>query len=211
MYSLIKVIPAAINSTRTIVTALIVIFALVFLVYNLVFLKFFRLWLQAKLSRADVNFFELIGMKLRKVDARTIVLSRITAVQAGITLATRDLESHFLAGGNVSKVVRAMILAKRKKIDLSWEEATTKDLEGRDVLREIQSRGDANEGQQTEERPLCFGDVGRALSTIKRAGQAEFGETIVDVVAQGEFINEGSKVEIVEIEGDKIIVRPVHC
>jgi len=211
MYSLIKVIPAAINSTRAIVTALIVIFILVFVVYNLIFLKFFRLWLQAKLSRADVNFFELIGMKLRKVDARTIVLSRITAVQAGLTLTTQDLESHFLAGGNVPKVVRAMILAKRKKIDLSWEEATAIDLGGRDVLREIQSQGDANEGQQTEERPLCFGDVGRALSTIKRAGQAEFGETIVDVVAQGEFINEGSKVEIVEIDGDKIIVRPVHC
>jgi len=210
MYSLIKVIPAVINSTRAIVAALIVIFVLVFLVYNLIFLKFFRLWLQAKLSRADVNFFELIGMTLRKVDTRTIVLSRITAVQAGLTLTTQDLESHFLAGGNVAKVVRAMILAKKKKIDLSWEEATAIDLEGRDVLREIQSQGDANEGQQREEHPLCFGDVGRALSTIKRAGQAEFEGTIVDVVAQGEFINEGSKVEIVEIDGDKITVRPVH-
>jgi membrane-bound ClpP family serine protease len=57
---------------------------------------------------------------------------------------------------------------------------------------------------------LCFGDVGRALSTIKNGGQAEFGETIADVVAHGKFINEGSKVEIVEIDGDKIIVRPVH-
>jgi uncharacterized protein YqfA (UPF0365 family) len=210
MYSLIKVIPAAINSTRVIVAALIVIFVLVFLVYNLIFLKFFRLWLQAKLSRADVNFLELMGMWLRKVDMRTIVLCKITAVQAGLSLTTRDLESHFLVGGNVAKVVRATILAKRKKIDLSWEEATAIDMEGRDVLREIQSQGDANEGQQREEHPLCFGDIGRALSTIKRAGQAEFGETIVDVVAQGEFINEDSKVEIVEIDGDKITVRPVH-
>jgi membrane-bound ClpP family serine protease len=103
-----------------------------------------------------------------------------------------------------------MILAKRKKIDLSWEEATAIDLEGRDVLRKIQSQGDANEEQQAEECPLCFGDVGRALSNIKRVGQAEFGKMIVDVVAQGESINEGSKVEIVEIDGDKIIVRPVH-
>jgi len=210
MYSLIKVILAASNSTRAIVVALIVLFVLVFLIYNLIFLKFFRLWLQAKLSRADVKFFELIGMTLRKVDTRTIVLCKITAVQAGLTLTTQDLESHFLAGGNVPKVVRAMILAQKKKIDLSWEEATTIDLEGRDVLREVQSQGDANEGQQTEERPLCFGDVGRALSTIKNAGQAEFGETIAGVVAQGEFIDEGSKVEIVEIDGDKIIVRPVH-
>jgi membrane protein implicated in regulation of membrane protease activity len=210
MYSLINVILAASNSTRSIVVALIVIFVLVFLVYNLIFLKFFKLWLQAKLSRADVNFFELIGMTLRKVDTRTIVLCKITAVQAGLTLTTQDLESHFLAGGNVAKVVRAMILAKRKKINLSWEDAATIDMEGRDVFREVQSQGYANEGQQTEERPLCFGDVGRALSTIKNSGQAEFGETIADVVSQGEFIDEGSKVEIVEIDGDKIIVRPVH-
>lgn len=210
MYSLTKVIPAASSETRFIVAALIIIFILVFLVYNLIFLKFFRLWLQAKLSRADVNFFELMGMWLRKVDTRTIVLSRITAVQAGLAVTTQELESHFLAGGNVPKVVRAMVLAKKKKIDLSWEEATAIDLEGREVLREIQSQRDANEGQQIEEHPLCFGDVGRALSTIKGSGQAEFGETIVDVVAQGESINEGSKVEIVEIDGDKIIVRPVH-
>ena len=210
MYSLIKVILAASNSTRAIVVALIVLFVLVFLIYNLIFLKFFRLWLQAKLSCADVKFPELIGMYLRRSDYQTIVLCKITAIQGGLSLTTRDLESHYLAGGQVANVVRAMILAQKKKIDLSWEAATTIDLEGRDVLREVQSQGDANEGQQTEERPLCFGDVGRALSTIKNAGQAEFGETIADVVAQGEFIDEGSKVEIVEIDGDKIIVRPVH-
>ncbi|MHC4084095.1 MAG: flotillin-like FloA family protein [Planctomycetota bacterium] len=210
MYSLINVILAASNSTRAIGVALLLIVVLVVIVAFLMFLKFFRLWLQAKLSRADVNLFELIGMWLRKVDTRTIVLCKITAVQAGVTLTTQDLESHFLAGGNVPKVVRAIILAKRKKINLSWEDATTIDLEGRDVFREVQSQGDANEGQQTEERPLCFGDVGRALSTIKNGGQAEFGETIADVVAHGKFINEGSKVEIVEIDGDKIIVRPVH-
>jgi uncharacterized protein YqfA (UPF0365 family) len=88
-------------------------------------------------------------MNLRKVDARTIVLSRITAAQAGITLTTRDLESHFLAGGNVPKVVRAMILAKRKKIDLSWEDATTADLDGRDVFKDVQSQGGTSEGLDT--------------------------------------------------------------
>lgn len=209
MYSLKDIILAEVSSLRTTIVTLLITFLLVVLVFKLIFLKFFRLWLQAKLSRADVNFLELIGMKLRKVDIRTIVLSRITAVQAGLTLTTQELESHFLAGGNVQKVVRAMILAKRKKIDLSWEEASAKDLEGGDLLREVQSQGDASERLQTEERPLCFGDTGRALSTIKRAGQAEFGGTIVDVITQGKSINEGSKVEIVEIDGDKIIVRPI--
>ena len=210
MYSLIKVISAVGSATRSLAVVLLLIVILFVMVAFLLFLKFFRLWLQAKLSRANVNFFELMGMWLRKVDARTIVMSRITAVQAGLTLTTQDLESHFLAGGNVAKVVRVMILAKRKKIDLSWKDATTIDLEGRDVLREIQTQGDSNEEQDKEECSLCFGDIGRALSNIKLAGQAEFGETIVDVVAQGESINEGSKVEIVEIDGDKIIVRPVN-
>jgi hypothetical protein len=210
MYSLTKIILAEVNSLRTTIVALLIIFLLVALVFKLIFLKFFRLWLQAKLSRADVKYIELIGMWLRKVDVRTIVLSKITAAQIGIMLTTRDLESHFLAGGNVANVVRAMILAKRKKIDLSWEEAATIDLEGGDVLREVQSQGDANGGQQTETRPLCFGNVGRAISIVKPTGQAEFGETVVNVSAQGQFIDKGSKVEIVEIDGDKIIVRPIH-
>lgn len=152
MYSLIKVIPAASNSTRAIVVALLLIVILVVIVAFLLFLKFFRLWLQAKLSRAYVSFFDLIGMWLRKVDTRTIVLCKITAIQAGFTLTTQDLESHYLAGGQVANVVRAMILAKKKKIDLSWEEATTADLDGRDVFKEVQSQGDANEGLDTEVR-----------------------------------------------------------
>jgi uncharacterized protein YqfA (UPF0365 family) len=63
---------------------IIVVLALVGLVAFLFFIKFFRLWLQAKLSRADVKFAELIGMWLRKVDTRMIVISKITAIQAGL-------------------------------------------------------------------------------------------------------------------------------
>ncbi|MHC4641073.1 MAG: flotillin-like FloA family protein [Planctomycetota bacterium] len=150
MYSLIKVILAAGNSTRAIVVALSLIVILVVLVAFLLFLKFFRLWLQAKLSCADVKFAELIGMYLRRSDYRTIVLCKITAIQGGLKLSIRDLESFYLAGGHVPRVVRAMILAKRKNIDLSWEKATTADLDGRDVFKEVQSQGEANEGLETE-------------------------------------------------------------
>ncbi|UCE50810.1 MAG: flotillin-like protein FloA, partial [Phycisphaerales bacterium] len=119
--------------------ALLVIVVLVALVFFLLFLKFFRLWLQARLSRADVKFSELIGMWLRRVDTRTIVLSKITAIQAGLTLTTTDLESHFLAGGRVPNVVRALIAANRANIELSLQTATAIDLAGRDILEAVQT------------------------------------------------------------------------
>jgi len=139
MYSLTNVILAAGNPVRAIGVALLVILILVVVVFFLLFLKFFRLWLQAKLSRADVKFSELIGMWLRKVDTRTIVISKITAVQAGLSLTTRDLESHYLAGGRVQNVVRALIAANRANIDLSLKTATAIDLAGRDILEAVQT------------------------------------------------------------------------
>ena len=127
------------NPTQVIVVAFFAIVAITVLVFFLLFLKFFRLWLQAKLSRADVKFSELIGMWLRKVDTRTLVLSKITAVQAGLTLTTRDLESHYLAGGRVPNVVRALIAANRANIELTLRTATAIDLAGRDILEAVQT------------------------------------------------------------------------
>ncbi|MHC4659979.1 MAG: flotillin-like FloA family protein, partial [Planctomycetota bacterium] len=90
MCNLADTILAVSNFPKVIGTVVLVVLILVVVVFFLLFLKFFRLWLQAKLSRADVKFSELIGMWLRKVDTRTIVLSKITAIQAGLTLTTRD-------------------------------------------------------------------------------------------------------------------------
>jgi uncharacterized protein YqfA (UPF0365 family) len=109
------------------------------LVAVLLVAKFARLWLQAYFSRADVKLSELIGMWLRRVDARTIVISKITAIQAGLSLTTKDLESHFLAGGRVPNVVRALIAANRANIDLSLQTATAIDLAGRDILEAVQT------------------------------------------------------------------------
>jgi len=139
MYNLTNTTLAQADPIQIVGIALLVIVLLVAFVFLLLFLKFFRLWLQAKLSRADVKFSELIGMWLRKVDIRTIVLSKITAIQAGLTLTTRDLESHFLAGGRVPNVVRALIAANRANIDLSLQTATAIDLAGRDILEAVQT------------------------------------------------------------------------
>ncbi len=125
--------------SNPVTVAIGIVLLLVVLVFGLIMLKFARLWLQAYFSRADIKLSELIGMWLRRVDARTIVLSKITAVQAGLQLTTKDLESHYLAGGRVPNVVRALIAADRANIDLSLKTATAIDLAGRDILDAIQT------------------------------------------------------------------------
>ncbi|HUW18289.1 MAG TPA: flotillin-like protein FloA [Sedimentisphaerales bacterium] len=127
------------DPAKVIGTVLLVILVIAGLIFFLLFAKFFRLWLQAKLSRADVKFSELIGMWLRRVDTRTIVLSKITAIQAGLSVTTRDLESHYLAGGRVPNVVRALIAANRANIELTLKTATAIDLAGRDILEAVQT------------------------------------------------------------------------
>lgn len=139
MNNLTDLIIAAENPAKVIGMTLLVILIIIAILFFLLFIKFFRLWLQAKLSRADVKFSELIGMWLRKVDTRIIVLSKITAIQAGLTLTTRDLESHYLAGGRVPNVVRALIAANRANIDLTLKTATAIDLAGRDILDAVQT------------------------------------------------------------------------
>ena len=109
------------------------------LVFLFLVLRYGGLWLQARLSGAKVSIAELIGMTLRKVDARTIVVSRITAARAGLSLSTQDLESHYLAGGNVPRVVRALIAADRANITLTFKTATAIDLAGRDILEAVQT------------------------------------------------------------------------
>jgi len=122
-----------------VIVGILIVVGLAALVFVLILLKFARLWLQAYFSRADIKLSELIGMWLRKVDAKAIVLSKITAIQAGLELTTKDLESHYLAGGRVPNVVRALIAANRANIDLTLKVATAIDLAGRDILDAVQT------------------------------------------------------------------------
>lgn len=113
----------------------LIVVGIILLVLLFIIAQFFRLWLQAYMSNADVSLFDLIGMRLRKVDPMTIVLCRIQLVKAGIhDVSVNDLESHYLAGGHVSNVTRAMIAANRATIDLDWKKSCAIDLAGRDIL-----------------------------------------------------------------------------
>jgi len=103
------------------------------------------LWFQAYMSGARVSLFSLIGMSLRQVNARLIVQAKIMAMQAGIGadpvagITTRRLEAHYLAGGNVAGVIKAIIAAHRADIDLEFDRAAAIDLAGRDVLGAVQT------------------------------------------------------------------------
>jgi len=101
--------------------------------------RFIKLWIQAYFSQAGVTMFDLIGMSLRKVDPRIIVLSKIRAVRAGLEISTQDMENHYLSGGRVPTVITALIAANRANIDLSWKTATAIDLAGRDILEAVQT------------------------------------------------------------------------
>lgn len=118
---------------------LFIVVGLIILFFVMLFMFYGNLWLQARFSGVPVSFAELIGMWLRKVNSRAIVVSRITAAKAGVELSTSQLESHYLAGGRVPNVVRALIAADRANINLTWKVATAIDLAGRDILEAVQT------------------------------------------------------------------------
>lgn len=117
----------------------------VFLLLLILVLAYGKLWFQAYMSNARVSLLSLVGMSLRKVDARVIVQAKIMALQAGVGtdphtgITTRRLEAHYLAGGDVPRVIRAIIAAQRADIDLDFDRAAAIDLAGRDVLDAVQT------------------------------------------------------------------------
>lgn len=96
------------------------------------------LWISALAAGVKIGIFTLIGMRLRRVIPRRVVEPLIKAHKAGLPVATNQLESHYLAGGNVDRVVNALIAAQRANIELTFERAAAIDLAGRDVLEAVQ-------------------------------------------------------------------------
>ncbi|MBI4566172.1 MAG: flotillin-like protein FloA [Planctomycetes bacterium] len=113
--------------------------AIVALIFLLIIFKYGLLYIQASLSGAHVGLLDLVGMSLRKVDPHTIVNARVTSVKAGIPTPTDKLEAHYLAKGNVIRVVTSMIAASKARLSLTFEQAAAIDLAGRDVLDAVQT------------------------------------------------------------------------
>ena len=108
--------------------------------FLLVFARYAGLYIQCVMTRAGIGFTNLVMMSFRKVNPSVIVRSKIMAVQAGVKqISTQALEAHYLAGGNVPNVIRALIAAHRAKIDLDWQTAQAIDLAGRDLLEAVRT------------------------------------------------------------------------
>ncbi|MDU4959809.1 MAG: flotillin-like protein FloA [Sporomusaceae bacterium] len=124
------------------VTALVSsVFALfIFFVAVALFLHFvpLGLWISAIAAGVNVGIFTLVGMRLRRVPPSQIVLPLIKANKAGLVVNVNQLEAHFLAGGNVDRVVDALIAAHRAQIPLPFERSAAIDLAGRNVLEAVQ-------------------------------------------------------------------------
>lgn len=99
----------------------------------------FKLWFRAMVSSAHISMLKLIGMKLRKVDCQLITLNYITAKKAGLKISVDELETHYMAGGNVENVVKALVAAYSANIDLTVSKAKAIDLAGRDVYEAVRN------------------------------------------------------------------------
>lgn len=121
-------------------TILVVVMGLAFLAFLFVFLRYANLYVRSVLTKANVGLLDMVAMSLRKVNPTIIVNACVNLVQARVeAVDKRDLEAHFLAGGNVIRVVRALIAADRAGIKMNFRTAASIDLAGRDVLDAVRT------------------------------------------------------------------------
>lgn len=106
--------------------------------FVLIYLLPVNLWFTAQLSGVRVNLLNLLLMRLRKVPPSLVTNAMITSTKAGLNITSNDIETHFLAGGNVNKVIKALISADKANILLDFKLATAIDLAGRDVFDAVQ-------------------------------------------------------------------------
>ena len=119
-------------------TIIIIALAVVLVAVFFYYCPFF-LWISARVSGVHISLIQLVLMRIRNVPPSTIVRALIEAHKAGLHDVTRDdLEAHYLAGGNVEKVVHALVSASKANIDLPFKMATAIDLAGRDVFQAVQ-------------------------------------------------------------------------
>ena len=121
-----------------VVESVVLIVAIILAV--LVFLQFIplNLWISALASGVHVSIFTLMGMRIRRVPPAKIVGPLIKAEKAGLNMQISKMEAHFLAGGNLDRVITALITARGANIKLDFPEACAIDLAGRDVLQAVQ-------------------------------------------------------------------------
>jgi uncharacterized protein YqfA (UPF0365 family) len=133
------------NVTRWVLIGVAVLAGLVLFIMGMMFMYNGSLWFQAYMSGADVSIWSLVGMDLMRVNKNVITQGKVMAAQSGLNINRRDgistqrLAAHFLAGGNVMRVIHAIIAAQRAGISLDFDQASAIDLAGRDVLDAVRT------------------------------------------------------------------------
>ncbi len=124
-----------------------------------------NLWITAIFSGVRVGLLELVFMRIRKVPPGVIVQSLITATKAGLELSTTELETHYLAGGDVPSVIRALISADKANIKLNFKQATAIDLAGRNIFEAVQ----ISVNPKVIDTPSIAGVAGDGIQLIAKA------------------------------------------
>lgn len=117
---------------------MLMLFLGVILFFTFLYFVPVNLWITAQFSDVKVGLLELVFMRIRKVPPSIVVNSLITATKAGLDVTSNELETHFLAGGHVPKVIKALISADKANIPLEFNQAAAIDLAGRDVFEAVQ-------------------------------------------------------------------------
>jgi hypothetical protein len=194
---------------------LLVIVLLTILIPILIVVSFIKIWTQALVSGAPVNFFQLFGMYLRKVPPQLIITARISMVQAGIRdIDTAILESIYLVRRNPDDVmtsVNALIVAQKAELAISIEEIQKLHFAGRDVVKMVQDRIDGRgpaiwEG--TESINTFHAKSGRTVSKVYSAGIVEIEGQQYNAVAENEVIEENTSIQVSQVEGNYLVIVP---
>lgn len=121
-----------------VITLALILFVVLILLIILFHYIPFGMWIRAMASGVHVSISSLIGMRIRHISPARLVDPLIKANKAGLNLNITQLETHFLAGGNVDRVINALIAAQRANIPLAFEKVCAIDLAGRDVFQAVQ-------------------------------------------------------------------------
>lgn len=123
--------------SEIIILVIVLAIVLIFLAVLFSFIPL-GLWISALAAGVKIGIFQLVGMRFRRIPPGLIVNCKIKSAKAGIDISTNQLEAHYLAGGNVDRVVNALIAAERANITLGYELGAAIDLAGRNVLEAVQ-------------------------------------------------------------------------
>ena len=166
------------------------------------------IYLRAKFAAVNIPFLYLIGARLRRTDTEMIVNHTIQAAKGGVGVTPEDLECHYLAGGDVSRVVRALIAAKQSSIELTFSVASAMDLSGQDVLTIVQKRAgrpvDATEERYSQDVISMFG---YARTDLSPSGRVAVWGLEYEARCDGSPIRKGTLVQVTEMTDKHLVVK----